>query len=118
MMFSVVIPTYNRPEMLRECLESLRREYQNERFEVIVVDDGSEPPVDLREYAGAMKLQMLRQANAGPAGARNAGAGRACGKYLVFLDDDCRAAEHWLAKFEEACRNASPKTIFGGQLRN
>jgi glycosyltransferase involved in cell wall biosynthesis len=118
MMFSVVIPTHNRPEMLRKCVESLGRGYPHECYEIIIVDDGSEPSVDLREYAERPKLLVLRQANAGPARARNSGAWRASGKYLVFLDDDCSAMEGWLAKLEVACLTASPKTILGGELRN
>ena len=93
MMFSVVIPTHNRPEMLRKCVESLGRGYPQECYEIIVVDDGSEPPVDLREYGEATKLSVVHQANTGPAGARNSGAWRASGKYLVFIDDDCSAME-------------------------
>ena len=117
-MFSVVIPTYNRPEMLRECIASLGRGYPHRCYEIIVVDDGSQPPVDLREYAEAAEVLVLHQANAGPARARNAGARRASGKYLVFLDDDCSATNGWLAKFEDACQNISSKTILGGALLN
>jgi glycosyltransferase involved in cell wall biosynthesis len=41
--FSIIIPTFNRPDRLRDCLESLTRlRYDGGRFEVLVVDDGSE----------------------------------------------------------------------------
>jgi glycosyltransferase involved in cell wall biosynthesis len=116
--FSVVIPTYNRPEMLRQCVQSLARQGRRELFEVIVVDDGSEPPVNLQQYEETLNPLVLRQSNGGPASSRNAGAARASGRYLVFLDDDCRAGENWLSTLEEACLSAPAKTMFGGDVRN
>ena len=45
--FSIIIPTYNRPQILAGCLEAIALlEYPRDRFEVIVVDDGSENPLD------------------------------------------------------------------------
>jgi GT2 family glycosyltransferase len=81
------------------CLQSLARlDYPRDRFEVIVVDDGSpSPPEDLVDsFRGGLDVTLLRQPHAGPAAARNAGAARASGDYLAFTDDDCAPAADWL----------------------
>jgi len=86
-LFSVVIPTYNRANMLRQTLQSVfRQEYRD--FEVFVVDDGStedQLPV-IAEFRD--RVTFLRQKNAGPGVARNRGAEAARGDYLAFLDSD------------------------------
>jgi glycosyltransferase involved in cell wall biosynthesis len=98
---SVIIPTYNRPSQLAQCLTGLSQlTYPRHRFEVIVVDDGS--PVDLTpvmaRFRDALDLTLLRQPRGGPGAARNAGAAVARGCILAFLDDDCRPAKDWLLR--------------------
>ncbi|MCK5147561.1 glycosyltransferase [bacterium] len=98
-LFSIIIPTYNRPEQLAQCLKSLTLlNYPVDRFEVIVIDDGS--LVSPKETVAAVKhrvdIQLITQPNAGPAAARNAGAVLARGKFLAFTDDDCRPHTDWL----------------------
>ena len=72
--------------------------YPQDRFEVIVVDDGSEPPMDsvVSFFRDRLELVLLSQANSGPAAARNTGAAQAKGKFLAFTDDDCTPAPDWL----------------------
>lgn len=89
---SIVIPTFRRPDALRETLEGLERlDYPANRYEVIVVDDGSgdETPEIVRDlqprYAS---LVYHGQENGGAARARNQGARLARGEVLIFLDDD------------------------------
>ncbi len=68
--FSIVIPSYSRPGQLAECLRALSRlEYPRDRFEVIVVDDGGDRPLDevIAPFESNLTLTLLRQANAGPA---------------------------------------------------
>jgi hypothetical protein len=86
-LFSVVIPTYNRADLLREALESVDRQACRE-FELIVVDDGSTEDLSsvVAEYLGRAKF--LRQENAGPSAARNYGVQAANGEYVAFLDSD------------------------------
>jgi glycosyltransferase involved in cell wall biosynthesis len=86
-LFSVIIPVYNRGELVRKAIDSvLSQSYRD--FESIVVDDGStdETPGILAEYKD--RIKVLTQENAGPECARNKGAEAACGNYLVFLDSD------------------------------
>jgi glycosyltransferase involved in cell wall biosynthesis len=117
-LFSVVIPTYNREQPLRRCIEALAQGYPHNRFEVVVVDDGSSPPVDLQRYAESMQIVTLRQSNRGPAPSRNAGAAQARGRYLVFLDDDCQVASSWFTNLENALASTSARSIFGGSVSN
>jgi glycosyltransferase involved in cell wall biosynthesis len=118
--FSVVVPTYNRPEHLRGCLGALAGlDYPRERFEVIVVDDGSTtdltPVVD--EVAGRIQARLLRQANGGPGPARNNGAAAARAPYVAFTDDDCRPRPDWLSVLE-ACFEQHPDALIGGPTEN
>lgn len=118
--FSIIIPTFNRPEKLRQCLEAIGRlDYPTSRFEVIVVDDGS--PVGLKAvveaFAAQLEIRYVRQPNAGPAAARNTGAGIARGRYLAFTDDDCRPAGDWLNVLESALET-TPDCMVGGRTVN
>ena len=87
---SVIIPTYNREELLRETLHSLAHQtYPSDHFEVIVVDDGSTDGTG--SVAGEVFPFILRyfwQSNQGDASARNLGAQQSQADILVFLDDD------------------------------
>lgn len=117
---SVVVPTFGRPQELRGCLEALAElDYPCERYEVVVVDDGSDPPVV--PWAGAadagLRMHWLRQANAGPAAARNAGARAATGEILAFTDDDCRPASDWLSAIAAALAR-DPEALCGGTTTN
>ncbi len=113
---SVVVPARGRPERLGACLAALERQsYPGERFEVIVVDDGSQPPLAPR--SGSLQFSLIRQDNAGPAAARNSGAARARGTFLAFTDDDCLPTAGWLAELV-ASLNRYPGSLVGGAVLN
>ena len=98
--FSIIIPTYNRPERLKTCLDSLLNlDYPPDNFEIIIVDDGSNQPLDtlVNPYQNQLNLTLIRQNNSGPAKARNTGANAAQGEYLAFTDDDCTLDQKWLS---------------------
>ncbi len=86
---SVVIPVYNRGELIRYTLESVRRAADGLSVEVVVVDDGSDPPAaESIARLGFCPEKILRQANQGLLFARLAGLGTATGRYVLFLDSD------------------------------
>lgn len=117
---SVVVPTYERPGRLANCLAALALlEFPRARFEVIVVDDGSTTPVQpvADAYRDALPLTVHRQANGGPARARNAGAERASGRWLAFTDDDCAPTPGWLAALV-GCLTDHPDALVGGRTVN
>ena len=86
---SVVIPVYNRGEIIRYTLESVRRASEGLSVEVIVVDDGSAPPaaesIVRLEFAPE---RILRQSNQGLLFARLTGLAAATGRHVLFLDSD------------------------------
>lgn len=85
--FSVIIPTYNRFEWVRAALESvLAQEFSD--YEIVVIDDGSTDGTFERLQGYGARIKLLRQANAGPAAARNRGLSEARGQYVAFLDSD------------------------------
>jgi glycosyltransferase involved in cell wall biosynthesis len=117
---SVIIPTYQRPKQLTACLKGLERQrYPKNRYEVIIVDDGSEQPPEaavdaLRNY---IDITLLIQSKSGPAAARNTGALQARGEFLVFTDDDCIPDVNWLHQL--AVRFAHrPRCAVGGRTIN
>lgn len=85
---SYVIPTYNdSPDHLRQAVSSALNQ-THPSVEVIVVDDGSAVPVSSALIRSDDRLRVIRQQNAGPAAARNAGLAAAGGHVIVFLDGD------------------------------
>lgn len=90
-MVSVIIPTYNRPELLRTAITSvLRQEFQD--FQIIVVNDGAESVeavVSDLNRDGRITL-VTHDRNRGLAASRNTGLRHAVGKYVCYLDDDDR----------------------------
>ena len=118
--FSIIIPTYNRPQRLQTCLDSITQlDYPHEFFETIVVDDGSERPLDeiVALYRDRLNITLFRQVNSGPARARNAGADAARGTYLAFTDDDCALDPRWLLDLKQGFV-ATPDRLLGGKTIN
>lgn len=88
---SVIIPTYNRADMLEGAVESvLAQTYRD--YEIIVVDDGSTDGIQevFGRFEAHKHIRCFSQANAGSAAARNLGIRHARGEYLAFLDSDDR----------------------------
>ena len=88
--YSVIIPVYNRPEEVRDLLESLLRQTRRD-FEVILVEDGSTVTCEevADEYAQKLPVSYYYKSNSGPGPARNLGFTHARGDYFVVFDSDC-----------------------------
>jgi len=85
---SVIMPTYNRPEELREAVSSVL-EQTFEDFELIVVNDGGTDVADILASFGSERIRYLPLTeNKGLSGALNAGLRQAQGRYIAYLDDD------------------------------
>lgn len=94
---SVIVPVRNAAKTLPRTLDALASQVVSERYEVIVVDDGSnDGSAELAEHAPG-PVTVLRQAGAGPAAARNRGVAEARGEALCFTDADCFPTPEWLA---------------------
>jgi glycosyltransferase involved in cell wall biosynthesis len=117
---SVIIPTRNRPDQVRACLAALAAQTRRaDRFEVIVVDDGSDqalaPVTD--GFKDRLQVTLLGQTGAGPATARNLGAASARASLLAFTDDDCQPAPDWLDVLV-ARHQETPEAALGGHTIN
>jgi len=113
---SVIISTRNRKERLRRCLSSLAEQsYPRDRWELIVVEDGEQEPLDevMLSFRDRLPLRWFRVSHAGCGGAKNAGAGQARGHYLIFTDDDCLFCQDWLSRYEKHFERAGDCLIAG-----
>lgn len=114
--FSVIVSTRNRKERLRQCLASLAgQNYPRDHWELIVVDDGGQEPLDelMFLFHDRLPLRGFRVTHAGCGGAKNAGAGQARGRYLIFTDDDCLYPPDWLSRYQVRFESARECLVAG-----
>ncbi|MDR1743530.1 MAG: glycosyltransferase [Dysgonamonadaceae bacterium] len=102
MLFSIVIPVYNRPTEVDELLESLVAQTVDS-FEVIVVEDGSVEKSDavVDRYRGRLTIKYIDKPNSGPGLSRNAGAAQAENDRLIFFDSDCIVPPDYLRRVSD-----------------
>jgi glycosyltransferase involved in cell wall biosynthesis/peptidoglycan/xylan/chitin deacetylase (PgdA/CDA1 family) len=107
--YSVVIPTYQRRDVVLRSVRSLARQQFNGSFEVIVVVDGSNDGTAeaFRSIHFPFPITILEQPNRGAATARNKGAAAAQGEILLFLDDDMEAHPNLLAEHDRSHREGA-----------
>lgn len=102
MLFSVIIPTCERADALRQVLDALASGKQTlafEKYEVIVTDDSRTNAVEMVVKEGYSWVRFIKGPQLGPAANRNNGAKYAQGDWLVFTDDDCHLDPDWLAAY-------------------
>lgn len=109
---SVVIPSRERPRVVQDAVRSALAQ-RGVRVEVCVVDDGSDPPLQLPpDLASDGRVSVVRHRSArGPAAARNAGLRETTGALVAFLDDDDVWLAGKLARQVEALRADGPGTV-------
>ncbi|MBE9041448.1 glycosyltransferase family 2 protein [Oscillatoriales cyanobacterium LEGE 11467] len=96
---SVVIPVYNDSGRLTRCLEALDRQtYRRDRYEVIVVDNGSEDAAAVEALAGRFGAIFSWESTPGSYAARNRGISVATGEVIAFTDADCIPAADWIER--------------------
>ena len=105
---SVVVVTWNRRELLRSCLQSLRSQQWSEPFDVIVVDNGSEDgsgEMALREFTAnpVFRLKLIRNPdNRGFCAANNQGFAASGSDLIALLNNDAEADPQWLTSLASA----------------
>jgi glycosyltransferase involved in cell wall biosynthesis len=105
LLFSVIVPVRNDKQNIAKCLSGLfKMQFPPERFEIIVVDNGSNDGTRefVAEYANTGRLRVLDRPGVYISAVRNAGAAVAKGKYLAFLDSDCEVKADWLSQASAA----------------
>ena len=117
MLFSIIIPVYNRPQEVDELLESLCLQTIKD-FEMVVVEDGSTEKCDAvcERYADKLELHYYFKPNSGPGPSRNYGAERSQGEYLIILDSDVIVPGNYLETIK-AELDREPSDAFGGPDR-
>ncbi|HHX64190.1 MAG TPA: glycosyltransferase [Chloroflexi bacterium] len=94
---SVIIPVYNGAQTIEACLDSLlRQDYPAERYEIIVVENGSTD--NTVEIVSRYPVRLLRCARRGPSPARNMGIAKSQADVVAFTDADCVADPSWLSQ--------------------
>ncbi|HEX7191023.1 MAG TPA: glycosyltransferase family 2 protein, partial [Thermoanaerobaculia bacterium] len=110
--FSVVIPTYNRLEMLMRVLKALEDQRDAPPFEVIVINDGStDPTQNIPTMHWDLRLQFRTQPNSGPGTGRNNGVSLATGRFVVFIGDDTVPERDFLAEHARTHREANDDSL-------
>ncbi|HWR57857.1 MAG TPA: glycosyltransferase family 2 protein, partial [Thermodesulfovibrionales bacterium] len=112
-LFSVILPTHNRADMLRRAVNSVLAQTFN-NFELIIVDDGSND--DTPAYLGGLddvRIRIIRnEISVGAAAARNKAVNIASGRYVSFLDDDDEYLPSFLELTAGIMEGASPEVGF------
>jgi glycosyltransferase involved in cell wall biosynthesis len=111
---SVIIPTLNEEKVIGECLKALvLQELPSDRFEVIVVDNGSvDRTLDVvRRFARCLRVTIRSLPGCHISELRNTGAREAKGRLLAFLDSDCIAPPHWLQTAIAVFENPSKMVV-------
>ncbi len=119
MLLSVIIPTYNRNEMLALCLAKLAPGSQAldaMHYEVIVSDDGLNNQAKGLIYENYPWVLWTEGPKRGPAANRNNGAKKSSGEWLVFTDDDCLPDRNWLMAFAKAIEEYPNIKAFEGAI--
>ena len=116
--YSIIIPSFNRAQEINELLHSLSElNFPQERFEVIVADDGSTDHtpqiVEQARHRFSFDLKYYTQQNQGPGAARNLGMEKAGGDFFVFVDSDVTVPSDWLTNIDRAL-HAEKADAFGG----
>src|SRR5690625_2060986 len=114
--YSFIIPVYNRPEEIRELLESfLLLENQEIHYEIIVVEDGStlSSKNTVKEFKEKLPLFYYYKENSGPGDSRNYGMKRAKGNYFIILDSDVLLPSDYLKNIHAFLKD-SYTDCFGG----
>ena len=117
---AIVIPSSGRPRTLELTMDALSSQTAPpSTFEVIVADDGANPPLAsrLKPYSERLRLRSIRLEKVGPSAARNAAARLAAAPLLIFLDDDCVPAPDWLQAYLDAFAKA-PDCALAGPITN
>jgi glycosyltransferase involved in cell wall biosynthesis len=113
---SIVICTYNRKDLLKDCLNSIfSANYPSSLYEVIVVDGGStDGTIDLRKVFP--NIRFIVESRSGLAHARNKGASLAHGSVVAYVDDDCVVDKEWLRNLVKGLKYSKNVVGVGGPV--
>ncbi len=96
--YSFIIPVFNRPQEVKELLDSFVGLDFHERFEIVLVEDGSTETSEniVGAFSEKLSISYYFKQNSGPGDSRNFGMKKAKGDYFIILDSDCLLPSHYL----------------------
>ncbi|MCY4418474.1 MAG: glycosyltransferase [Cytophagales bacterium] len=118
-MYSIVVPVYNRPAQIQELLESIQQQILPKpipKFEVLITEDGSTQDAgkEIQKYKTHFPIQhIFSKTQKGPAQTRNYGASEAKGSYLIFVDSDVILEKNYLSTLSEHLRKKKSPFLGG-----
>lgn len=114
-LFSIVVPVFNRPEEVRELLESLQKQDFQDDFEVVIIEDGSTERSEavVEQFREQLQISYYYKENSGPGDSRNFGMQKAKGNYFIILDSDCMLPQQYLSEVDRELK-ADFVHCFGG----
>lgn len=103
MNYSFIIPVFNRPEEIRELLQSMTSLEFSRQFEIVIVEDGSTIPAHnvIDQYRDLLHIKYFSKENTGPGDSRNYGMKRAGGDYFLILDSDVILPKEYLSEVDK-----------------
>ena len=101
--YSFIIPVYNRPDEIRELLQSMKLLDFNEAFEIVIVEDGSSVSSEavIEEFSDSLNIAYYFKENTGPGDSRNYGMKKAKGNYFLILDSDVLLPSNYLYEVQK-----------------
>lgn len=104
MLFSFIIPVYNRPDEIDELLQSLTQLSFQYAFEIVIIEDGSTIKCNqiVEKYKDKLDISYFFKSNSGPGDSRNFGMRNAKGDYFIILDSDCIIPKDYLQKVSDS----------------
>jgi glycosyltransferase involved in cell wall biosynthesis len=113
--FSVIIPVYNRPQEVKELLQSLV-EQTYKTFEVLIIEDGSEDSCTeiCKRFGEQLDLKYFYKENSGPGLSRNYGFEQATGEFFIIFDSDCLIPAGYLHHLSSVLKTKNPPDAYGG----
>ena len=96
--FSFIIPVYNRPNEIKELLESFEKMHYDNDYEIVIIEDGSTESSEeiIKSFTKGLNISYYKKPNSGPGDSRNYGMKKAKGNYFIILDSDCILPENYL----------------------
>lgn len=114
MLFSIIVPVYNRPDEIKDLIDSLMQQ-SDKNFELVLVEDGSTVPCEKQVEAAAkdLRIKYFYKENEGRSIARNYGMARAGGDYFIFVDSDCILPPSYISDLRKNLID-KPTDCYGG----
>ena len=115
MKFSIIVPVFNRPDEIKDLIQSIvDQKYRD--LEIIVIEDGSSISSNdiINSFKNKINLQYHKISNQGPGLARNHGAKFAHAEWIIFFDSDCIIPKNYFYEVNEFLKSNTEVDFFGG----